>query len=286
MSQTKPVTNTTRVQEDCALFERYSATRSAADRDRLVERFLPLARQLARRYQRPSESFDDLFQVASLGLLKAIERFDPARPVAFSSFAVPTIAGELKRYYRDHTWSVRVARSLQELALRVDSAVSDYSSRHGRQPTVAEIAAIVGAGQEDVLEALQARNAHQASSLDAPRSGGEEDEGTVRDGLGDDDGGFAAAEDRATLGQLLRSLAPREREILRLRFEQDLTQAEIGERVGVSQMHVSRILRATIARLRSLAEADGDLPGDLSPPQPQSSSARERRLRPTARLAA
>jgi len=282
MSHANPVTNSTRVQEDRALLERYSATRSPADRDALVERFLPLARDLARRYQRPSESYDDLFQVASLGLLKAIDRFDPARPVAFSSFAVPTIAGELKRYYRDHTWSVRVARSLQELALRVDSAVSDYSSRHGRQPTVAEIAAVVGAGEEDVLEALQARDAHQASSLDAPRRGAEEDDGTLGDGLGDDDSGFAAAEDRATLDQLLGSLTRREREILRLRFEEDLTQAEIGERIGVSQMHVSRILRATIDRLRSLADADGDLP----PPQPQPSSAHERRLRTIARLAA
>jgi RNA polymerase sigma-B factor len=251
--------NKLRMQQDRALFERYLATGSPADRDVLVERFLPLARDLARRYQRPSESFDDLFQVASLGLLKAIERFDPERPVAFSSFAVPTIAGELKRYYRDHTWSVRVARSLQELALRVDGVVSDHVARHGRHPTVGEIAAAVGATHEDVLEALQARNAHQTKSLDAPRSGAEDEDGTVGDGMGDRDSGFAVAEDRVTLEQLMRALTPREREILRLRFEEDLTQAEIGERIGVSQMHVSRILRAAIAQLRSAADA-GDEP--------------------------
>ena len=254
------------------LFERYLDTRRPADRDVLVERFLPLARQIARRYQRPSESFDDLYQVASLGLLKAIDRFDPARGVAFSSFAVPTIAGELKRYYRDHTWSVRVSRDLQELSLRVERAVSEFSSRHGRQPTVAEIAAEVGAGDEDVLEALQARGAQRAASLDAPRS--EEEGGTVGDGLGGDDREFAIAEQRATVELLMRSLTVREREILRLRFEDDLTQSEIGERVGVSQMQVSRILRGAIARLRSLAEA-----GDLARPDSPG-------LQRTARLAA
>jgi RNA polymerase sigma-B factor len=242
----------TRAQEDHALFARYLRTRSTADRDVLVERFLPLARQIARRYQRPSETFDDLYQVASLGLLKAIDRFDPARGVAFSSFAVPTIAGELKRYYRDLTWSVRISRDLQELALRVDRAVSSFSVRHGRQPTIAEIAAAVGAADEDILDALQARGAHKAVSLDAPR--GEADDGeTLGAGLGGDDRGFAIAEDRATVEQLMHLLTPREREILRLRFQEDLTQSEIGERVGLSQMHVSRILRDTIARLRRLA---------------------------------
>jgi RNA polymerase sigma-B factor len=249
--------------EDHTLFARYASTRSPADRDALVERFLPLARQIARRYQRPSESFDDLFQVASLGLLKAIDRFDPTRHVAFSSFAVPTIAGELKRYYRDRTWSVRVSRDLQELSLRVDRTVSDFSSQHGRQPTVAEIAADIGATLEDVLEALQARHAHHASSLDAPR-GPAEDGDTVGDGLGCNDGGFAMAEHRATLEQLMCSLTSREREILRLRFHEDLTQAEIGERVGVSQMHVSRIIRAAIARLRDAADEDES--GDIRHP--------------------
>jgi RNA polymerase sigma-B factor len=268
MSHATPDSSRTRMQEDRALFARYLDTRSAADRTALVERFLPLARELAHRYKRPSESFDDLFQVASLGLVKAIDRFDPTRAVAFSTFAVPTIAGELKRYYRDYTWSVRVARSLQELALRVDRAVSDYSSQHGRQPTVAEIGAVVGATEEDVLEALQARSAHQASSLDAPRGGPEDDEGTVADALGDDDSGFAAADDRVALEQLMRDLTTREREILRLRFEEDLTQAEIGERVGLSQMHVSRILRTTIDRLRRRAEGDEELREDLSPPEP------------------
>ena len=146
----------TRVAEDRALFARYLDKRDPVDREMLVERFLPLARQLARRYQRPDEPFDDLFQVACLGLVKAIDRFDLEREVAFSSYAVPTILGEIKRYFRDRTWSVRVPRDLQELALRVDRAVSDLSLDLHRQPTVTEISEKVGVEEEDVLEALEA----------------------------------------------------------------------------------------------------------------------------------
>jgi RNA polymerase sigma-B factor len=222
----------------------------------LVERFLPLARQLARRYQRADEPFDDLYQVACLGLVKAIDRFDVEREVAFSSFAVPTILGEIKRYFRDRTWSVRVPRDLQELALRVDRAVSDLSLNLHRQPTVAEIAERLGAEEEDIVEALEAAGAYRATSLEAPR-GGEDDAGeTLADSLGTDEQGFALAEHRATIGHLMRLLSPREREVLRLRFEQDLTQAEIGERIGVSQMQVSRIIRQALARLRATATAD------------------------------
>src|SRR6187549_3749049 len=155
--------------EDRALFERYLDRRDPVDRELLVERFLPLARQLARRYERPEEPFDDLFQVACLGLVKAIDRFDLTRDVAFSSYAVPTILGEIKRYFRDRTWAVRVPRDLQELALKVDKAVAQLSIDLHRQPSVPEIARKVGADQEAVLEALEASGAYKATSLEAPR---------------------------------------------------------------------------------------------------------------------
>jgi RNA polymerase sigma-B factor len=247
----------TRAQEDRALFARYLDLRDPVDREALVERFLPLARQLARRYQRPDEPFDDLFQVACLGLVKAIDRFDLEREVAFSSYAVPTILGEIKRYFRDRTWSVRVPRDLQELALKVDKAVAELSLNLHRQPTIDEIAAKVGADQESVLEALEAAGAYKATSLESPR-GNEDDAGeTLGATMGEAEHGFELAENRATLEHLMRSITPREREVLRLRFEQDLTQAEIGERIGVSQMQVSRIIRQSIARLRSYADVGG-----------------------------
>ena len=247
-----------RAGEDRALFERYLDRRDPVDRELLVERFLPLARQLARRYQRQEEPFDDLFQVACLGLVKAIDRFDLSRDVAFSSYAVPTILGEIKRYFRDRTWSVRVPRDLQELALRVDRKVTELSTDLHRQPTVAEIAAAVGIQEEEVLEALEASAAYRATSLSLPRNGEDEGGETLGDTVGTSEDGFALAEDRATLARLLVTVSPREREVLRLRFEEDLTQAEIGERIGVSQMQVSRIIRQSIARLRTVARTGGD----------------------------
>jgi RNA polymerase sigma-B factor len=246
-----------RVHEDRALFERYLERRDPVDREMLVERFLPLARQLARRYERPEEPFDDLFQVACLGLVKAIDRFDLGRDVAFSSYAVPTILGEIKRYFRDRTWSVRVPRDLQELALRVDRKVSELSTDLHRQPTISEIAAAVGIEEEEVLEALEASGAYRATSLSTPRGNDDEAGETLGDTVGTSEEGFGLAESRATLEQLMRAVTPREREVLRLRFEEDLTQAEIGERIGVSQMQVSRIIRQSLARLRTAAEAGG-----------------------------
>jgi RNA polymerase sigma-B factor len=242
-----------RYREDRALFERYLDQRDPMDREMLVERFLPLARQLARRYERPDEPFDDLFQVACLGLINAIERFDLDRGVAFSSYAVPTIVGEIKRYFRDRTWSVRVPRDLQELALKVGRAVTDLRVRLHREPTVAEIVAKVGASEEDVLEALEAYGAHKATSLDEPYRSDDESNDTLGDVLGAEERGFACAEDRATIDLLMRAITPREREVLRLRFEEDLTQAEIGEQIGLSQMQVSRIIRQAVGRLRDYA---------------------------------
>jgi RNA polymerase sigma-B factor len=242
-----------RVAEDRALFARYLDQRDPVDRDALVERFLPLARTLARRYERPDVPFDDLFQVACLGLVNAIERFDLERQIAFSSYAVPTILGEIKRYFRDRTWSVRVPRDLQELSLKVDRVALELDHELQRSPTVGEIVAKVGADQEAVLEALEASGAYRAASLQAPWGADEDSGDTLGDGIGIEEQGFAAAEDRATIDRLMRVITPREREVLRLRFAEDLTQAEIGEQVGVSQMQVSRILRQAVSRLRSYA---------------------------------
>jgi RNA polymerase sigma-B factor len=250
-----------RESEDRELFVKLKNGDTSA-REQLAERFLPLARQLARRYQRADEPLDDLVQVASLGLIKAIDRFDPQREVAFSSYAVPTILGELKRHFRDRTWSVRVPRDLQELALKVDKAVATLSRDLRRSPSVLEIAEAVDAGEEDVLEALEAAGAYRATSFDAPRSSDEEGGDSLADALGTTETGFGLAEQRATLERLMAAITPREREVLRLRFVEDLTQAEIGERIGVSQMQVSRLIRQSLARLRTAGlAAERHLPG-------------------------
>ena len=249
-----------RTREDRELFERYRRDGDQQARDQLVDRFLPLARQLARRYQRASEPLDDLLQVASMGLIKAIDRFDLDREIAFSSYAVPTILGEIKRYFRDKTWAVRVPRDLQELTLRVDRAVSELAEGLHRQPSVLEIAEAVGADEEGVLEALQAGGAYRAVSFDAPRGAGEDEPATLADSIGVDEGGFDRAEERATLESLLSSVSAREREVLRMRFEEDMTQAQIGEVIGVSQMQVSRVIRQALARLRLVADSDPSAP--------------------------
>jgi RNA polymerase sigma-B factor len=222
-------------------------------RDELAVRFMPLARSLALRYQRSGEPFDDLLQVASLGLIKAIDRFDPDREIAFSSYAVPTILGEIKRYFRDRTWAVRVPRGLQELTLRVDRAVGELSEELHRQPSVKEIAAALGVAQEDVLEALQAGGAYRAVSFEAPSGGAGEDAATIADSVGVHEDGFERAEERAVLDVLLQAVSAREREVLRMRFQHDMTQSEIGAIVGVSQMQVSRIIRQALQRLRDTA---------------------------------
>jgi RNA polymerase sigma-B factor len=240
------------------LLERYHREGDQAAREALVERFLPLARQLARRYQRGSEPLDDLIQVASLGLLKAIDRFEPDRPTAFSSFAVPTILGELKRHFRDRGWSVRVPRDLQELAVRVERVGEDLTRELGRAPSPGEIAEHIGVTTEQVLEAREAAGAYRAISLDRPRDDDDEADGGMADSMGIEDPGFGLAEDAATVERLMDVLGEREREVLRLRFVEDLTQSEIGARVGVSQMHVSRLIRQAVERLRKEAEMPQD----------------------------
>jgi RNA polymerase sigma-B factor len=223
---------------------------NSSEREEMAIRYLPLAHHLARRYSRGAD-FDDLYQVASFALLKAVDRFDPGRGLAFTSYAVPTIVGELKRYFRDHGWAVRVPRDLQELKLRVDRATESLTARLGRSPTPAELAAETGAPVELVLEAFAARTAHYPDSLDRPV----DDDGDEGLSVGHDDPGFERAEDTAVVERLMRCLSEREREILRLRFEDDLTQAEIAGRLGLSQMHVSRLIRRSIATLQHAALA-------------------------------
>jgi RNA polymerase sigma-B factor len=247
-----------RTREDRRLLERYHRDGDREAREALVERFLPLARQLARRYQRGGEPLDDLIQVASLGLLKAIDRFEPDRPSAFSSFAVPTILGELKRHFRDRGWSVRVPRDLQEMAVRVERVAEELSRELGRAPTPGEIGEHIGATTEQVLEAREAAGAYRAVSLDRPRDDDEDGDGMTETMMGVEDPGFHLAEAAATVERLMGALTDREREVLRLRFEEDLTQSEIGARVGVSQMHVSRLIRQAVTRLREAAEVPED----------------------------
>jgi RNA polymerase sigma-B factor len=253
--QTPPPSMTTSdAPADALLLRRYAATRDARDRDRLVRRYLPLARYAANRYARKSEPFDDLLQVASLGLLKAIDRYDPLNGASFCSYALPTMLGELRRHFRDHGWTVRPPRTLLEHALVVERATTELAAS-GRSPTVPELARETGLTDEEILDAREASVARSGTSL-ALRVGGQDERGDaveLGELLGTVDDGFAQAEDRATVASLVASLTRREREILRLRMEEDLTQREIGERVGLSQMHVSRILRDILGKLHRAA---------------------------------
>ncbi|MEA2186869.1 MAG: polymerase sigma-B factor [Solirubrobacteraceae bacterium] len=242
-----------RARDDERLFKAWLHSGDRRARAALIERFLPLARSLARRYHRSGEPLEDLIQVASVALVKAIDRYDLARGCAFSSFAVPTITGELKRHFRDHSWTVRPPRDVQELTLRVETALIRLTQQLDRSPTTTELATAAGLDEEQVLEALQARCGRTGLSLQAPQ-GDPGDATTLEDTLGAEDPDIARAETRAELNGLLKTITPRAREMLRLRFEEDMTQAEIGAIFGVSQMQVSRILRQTITHLRYVAD--------------------------------
>ena len=242
--------------DERSLFQRYADLRDPDAQEQLVERYLPLARSLAKRYWRAEEPFEDLLQVASIGLLKAIDRFDLERGLAFSSFAVPTILGELRRHFRDRCWTVRPPRDLQERALEVERTIEAMSSRFGRTPSVRELGRALELQDEQVLEAMQALRAARGVSLDAPRAGGDGEVDTVADTIGTIDDGLQEAENRAVLKELEHCLSDRDREVLRLRFAEDLTQEQIGKIVGVSQMQVSRIIRQSIDRLRAAAEEE------------------------------
>ena len=235
-------------EEEEALFKEYAHSRTPEVRNKIVERYAGLAAALARRFDRRGEPLEDLIQVANLALVGAVERFDPTQGAAFSSFATPTVLGELKRHFRDKTWSVKVPRGLKELHLRVGPAVADLHAVLGRGPTINELAEHLGVSEEDVIEAMEAGAAYRPGSLAQPDVGGE-----ARDdrALSEAEPGYGDVEARMTVRSLMAQLPERERNIVYLRYFEGLTQSEIADRIGVSQVHVSRLLREALARLAS-----------------------------------
>jgi len=234
-----------KAQED--RFADYARTRDAATRDELISTNLGLAHQLARRFANRGEPHDDLVQVASLALVKAVDRFDPDHGATFSSFAVTSIVGELKRHFRDKGWAVRAPRRIQELYLELGHHIDQLSQELGRAPTVAELAAASSTTEDAVLEALEAGRSYRTASLDAP----DRDEQTLAESLGTDDPQFNHIEDRSVLAVALQRLSPRDQRILQLRFVDGLTQSEIAARLGVSQMQISRLLASSLQILRT-----------------------------------
>ncbi len=232
------------------LWRRFAERRDPAVREELVKRYLPFARSLAGRYRGGSESFDDLLQVASLGLVNAIDRFEPDRGIPFPAFASPTILGELKRHFRDRVWTVRVPRGLHDRLAEVEKEMSKLTVELQRSPSVAELAKRLEIEPTEVLEALEANRNRRPLSLDRPVGGDESEDAPAGEWLGETDAGFGLVEDRVTLESALPALDDRERKILHMRFVEDMTQSQIAARIGHSQMHVSRILRRTLERIR------------------------------------
>lgn len=218
-------------------------------RNHLVRMHLPLVEHLARRFRNRGEPLDDLTQVATIGLIKSVDRFDPERGVEFSTYATPTVVGEIKRHFRDKGWAVRVPRRLQELRLSLTSATAELSQQHGRAPTVHELAERLAISEEEVLEGLESANAYSTLSLDVPDT--DDESPAVADTLGEEDDALEGVEYRESLKPLLEELPPREKKILLLRFFGNMTQSQIAQEVGISQMHVSRLLARTLAQLRA-----------------------------------
>jgi RNA polymerase sigma-B factor len=231
------------------LIHRWRQTGDGRYRTSAIEAYMPLARRLARRFHRGRESLDDLRQVAYVGLVKSVDRFDPAAGTRFGAFAVPTITGELRRHFRDTTWALHVPRGVQEDVLRIREATQELGNRFRRAPTVRELSAVTGLDAEAVAEALEAHATKETASLDQPARAGDEAPVTIGDGLGRVDDGFELVEDLATISPLLRALPRRDRELIFMRFAEDMTQSEIAARLGCSQMQVSRLLRRTLDRL-------------------------------------
>lgn len=251
-----PHLRTTGKSEDLQpLFARWQQHGDQRAREALVRRFTPLARSLARRYDRSSEPFEDLLQVAMLGLLKALDRFDPARGHTFASFAVPTILGEMRRYFRDSGWGVHVPRSLQERTLKVSQAQEQITRERGRAPTVSDLATYMELSVDEVNEALQTARVYDVMSLDAPRSAEDGESQSFGESIGEIDSRYELIELDATISSALVQIPARERKILHLRFVEELTQTEIAARVGISQMQVSRLLRRSLEQLRSIADS-------------------------------
>jgi RNA polymerase sigma-B factor len=241
---------------DDRLFSAYRHGGDPEARDALVSRFLPFARKLALRYSYTDEPIDDLVQVASLGLLNAIDRFEPGRGTKFTSFAAPTILGELKRHFRDKGWALHVPRDLQERALALSRATERLSHDLGRSPTISELANALGCGMEQVVEASEVAHSYAPASLDAPVSRDPEESASLVELLGRHDDGFELAERREVIAGVWRSLTDLERQVIALRFVDGLTQREIGQRIGYSQMHVSRLLRRSLNRLLASPSAE------------------------------
>ena len=231
-----------------AALERYSADRDPALRNEIAERTNWLAERSARRFADRGEPYDDLVQVATIGLIKSIDRFDLERGVEFSTYATPTIVGEVKRHFRDKGWAIRVPRRLQEMKLALTKATSELSQRNGRAPTVAELAAHLEISEDEVLEGLESSNAYSAISLDAPDL--DDESSAMSDTLGETDQALEGVEYRESLKPLLEALPPREKRILLLRFFANMTQSQIAAELGISQMHVSRLITRTLASLR------------------------------------
>jgi RNA polymerase sigma-B factor len=238
-----------------ARFRELHETGDRAIRDELIEAHLRLAEHLARRFSNRGVPLEDLIQVASLGLVKAVERFEPERGLEFSTFATPTIVGELKRHFRDKGWSVRVPRRIQELHVEVNSLVGTLTQRLGRSPTIEELARASGTSEEEVLEAMEAAQAYRSTSIDAPTTGDDPGAGLAGQ-LGNEDANLFAAENRMLVASLVDSLPKREQLIMRLRFYDGMTQTQIADRLGISQMHVSRLLARSLNQLRDRLEHD------------------------------
>jgi RNA polymerase sigma-B factor len=235
---------------DRDLLRRYHEQGDRAARQQLIERYMSLVRSLARRYASRGEQLDDLVQIGAIGLIKAIDRFDINRGVELTTYATPNIIGEIKRHFRDHGWAVRVPRGLQELSIQLMRVVEQLTGELSRSPTIAELAEATGATEEEVLEALETGRAYSPLSLSVGSSG-DDDELDPLESLGDDDHEYEVSEDRAVLEPGLRVLDERERLILQLRFYEGLTQSQIAQRVGISQMHVSRLIRRALEKARN-----------------------------------
>jgi RNA polymerase sigma-B factor len=237
------------------LLRRFASSRDPAVMEEIVRRFLPFARSLALRYRGGTEQIEDLVQVANLGLVQAIERFDPSRGAAFKSFAAPTILGELKRHFRDRVWNLRLPRGLQERILKMEGTATELTGKLERPPTVRELADAMDVDETEILEAFEAVQTRRTLSFDQPVTVvGTADEATIGEQVGTDDPNYEGVEDRAAVQATLPGLTEREVLALRLRFVEDLTQSQIAERIGCSQVHVSRILRGALQRLREEAE--------------------------------
>jgi RNA polymerase sigma-B factor len=246
---------------EARLWAEFAERRDPAIREELVRRYLPFAKNLTLRYRGASESFDDLLQVASLGLVNAVDRFDPERGIPFPAFASPTILGELKRHFRDRAWTVRVPRGLHDRMAEVDKAIGELTKELQRSPSVNEIAERLELEPTDVLEVLEANHNRRPLSLDRPTTADDGDETPAAEWIGGEDEGFELVEDKIALDAALPQLDERERLVLRLRFVEDMTQSQIADRIGHSQMHVSRILRRTLQRIREQVRKESDAGG-------------------------